>query len=72
MADTIQVKTLKDIQEELKKANIQYARVKEQSEKLNEKFTPAVLAGMQDQKMAAQIQGAQQELMKSNTKQMKC
>ena len=65
MASTIEVKTLKDIQEELKKANIQYARVKEQSEKLNEKFTPAVLAGMQDQKMAAQIQGAQQELMKS-------
>lgn len=65
MADTIQVKTLKDIQEELKKANIQYARVKEQSEKLNEKFTPAVLSGMQDQKMASQIQGAQQELMKS-------
>ena len=46
MASTIEVKTLKDIQEELKKANIQYARVKEQSEKLNEKFTPAVLAGM--------------------------
>ena len=68
MADTIQVKTLKDIQEELKKANIQYARVKEQSEKLNEKFTPAVLSGMQDQKMASQIQGAQQELM-NNTNQ---
>ena len=43
-----EIRTLKAIQEELKELNIQYSRARNQSEKLNEKFTPAVLAGMSE------------------------
>lgn len=65
MADPIEVKTLKDILQELKDTNIQYSRVKEQSEKLNEKFTPNVLRGMQNVELRNQIIGAQQDLARS-------
>ena len=59
-----EIRTLKAIQEELKELNIQYSRARSQSEKLNEKFTPAVLAGMSAEKRN-QISGKQQELIKS-------
>lgn len=59
-----EIRTLKAIQEELKELNIQYSRARSQSEKLNEKFTPAVLQGMSAEKRN-QISGKQQELIKS-------
>ena len=59
-----EIRTLKAIQEELKELNIQYSRARSQSEKLNEKFTPSVLAGMSAEKRN-QVSGKQQELIKS-------
>ena len=44
MAD--EIKTLKSIQEELKKLNVQYANEKEQLRSLNEKYTPQTLANV--------------------------
>jgi hypothetical protein len=60
-----EIRALKDIQAELKQLNIQYARTKDQSEKLNEKFTPSVLASMTDVGAKNQITSTQQELAKS-------
>lgn len=60
-----EIRALKEIQAELKQLNIQYARTKDQSEKLNEKFTPSVLANMTDVNKKNQITSTQQELAKS-------